>query len=120
MIDRSKNLDAVLMAALDPIFPSRAYPVEYTGEELEYIVWNYDQIGAVYAEGKPDVSRYLIQVHYFLPNGKNPNPGKTLIAAALSVAGCTWPDITNANDKSGQHYVLECEFANGGLVHGLS
>lgn len=114
----SKNLDQILTEALGPLLP--AGPVEYTGEELEYIVWNYSQIGAVYAEGRPAAARYMLHVHYFLPNGKNPNLMKVLIAQALAAAGCTWPDVTNANEKSGQHYVLECEYTDGGLVYGYA
>ena len=113
-----KNLDQILTEALGPLLP--AVPVEYTGDELDYIVWNYSQLGAVYADGQPDAARYLIQVHYFLPNGKNPNSMKVSIAEALADAGCTWPNITNANEKSGQHYVLECEYTDGGLVYGYA
>lgn len=119
-MSRDKNVDRILKDALDPLLPGRAVPVVYTGTETEYIVWNYDTLGAVYAEGKPNAARYLIMVHYYLPNHQNPNQMKIRIAAALAAAGCTWPDITNANEESGQHYVLECEYTNGGLAYGLA
>lgn len=119
-MNRSKNLDRVLKDALDPLLPGRAVPDRYTGPETEYIVWNYYRLGAVYAEGKPHAARYLIQVHYYLPNRQNPNEMRLLIARALADAGCTWPDETPANEESGQHYVLECEYTNGGPVYGLT
>ena len=115
-----RNIDQVLLEALDPLLPGCAAPVAYTGESLEYIVWNYDQLGAVFADGRPDAARYLVQVHYFLPAGQNPNGMKVRIAQALAAAGCTWPDVTDASDKEGQHYVLECEYADGGLAHGYA
>lgn len=115
-----RNLDQILLEALDTVLPDCAVPVLYTGEALEYIVWNYEQLGQVFADGRPDAARYLIQVHYFLPNGQNPNAKKVSIAQALAGAGCTWPDVTNASDKEGQHYVLECQYTDGGLVYGYA
>ena len=45
---------------------------------------------------------------------------KVRIAQALSGAGCTWPNVTNATDSDGQHWVLECEYTNGGLAYGYA
>ena len=115
-----KNIDQILLEALNPLLPGCAVPNTYTGPELEYIAWNYDLIGTVYAEGKPDAARYLIQIHYYLPHGENPNIMKVRIAQALSTAGCTWPNVTNATDSEGQHWVLECEYTNGGLAYGYA
>lgn len=111
------NVDAAVMAAVSPIFPECA-PNVYEGCALEYVVWNAYTIPEVYAERKPAAARYPTQVHYYLPNGKNPNPGKLKLAQALFDQGFTWPSITNASDSDGQHYVLECDYINAGGVYG--
>ena len=114
------KLDQILLEALNPLLPGCAVPDRYRGEALQYIVWNYEVIGAVYAEGKPHAARYLLQVHYFLPHGDNPNVMKLRIAQALTDAGCTWPNVTNATDEDGQHWVFECEYTDGGLLYGYA
>lgn len=112
------NTDEAIMSALNPLFPGAVWPNNYTGKQLEYIVYNYATLGQVYADGKPHVGKHLVQVHWFLPNGKNPNPGKLNISNALFGGGFSWPNIENASDKSGQHYVFECEYINGGAFYG--
>lgn len=108
---------SMLHAALTPIgLP--VFPVVYTGEELEYLVTNYTTIPELHAEGRPNAARYLIQVHYYLEKKKNPNPTLEDIALALYGAGCTSPEIVPAEEKEGQHYVLECEFFDGGYGYG--
>ena len=115
-----KNLDQILLEALDPLLPDCAVPDTYNGTELMYITWNYSTIGAVFAEGKPQAARYLVMVHYFLPHNVNPNLMKIRIAQALADAGCTWPNVTNATDEEGQHWVFECEYTDGGLFYGYA
>ena len=70
------------------------------------------------AERKPAAARYPTQVHYWLPHGKNPNPGKLALQQALFGVGFTWPVIEDASDSEGQHYVLECEYVNAGGAYG--
>ena len=89
----------LLKATLEPLLPGRVAPIEYTGKSEEYIVWN-------------------VQVHYFLPNGKNPDPMKVQICQALQAADFTTPAIQDANEAAGQHYVFECECCNGGPTYG--
>lgn len=112
-----KSVDEVLQEALSPIFP--AFPNVYRGELPEYVVYTYEQLSEVYAERAPHAARYLIRVNYYLPHGRNPNPGKQRIARALFDAGCTWPsDIVNGSDAEGQQYVIDCEYADGGGYYG--
>lgn len=111
------NVDAAVMAAVSPIVPECA-PNVYDGCALEYVVWNAYTVPQVYAERKPAAARYPTQVHYYLPNGMNPNPGKLRLQQALFDQGFTWPSVTNASDSEGQHYVLECEYVNAGGVYG--
>lgn len=112
------SVDEALQTALQPLYPGLVFPQLYTGEELEYLVTNYTVLPQVFAERAPRAARYLVQVHYYLPHKQNPNPGKLRISRALFEAGFTWPDIQDATDREGQHYVLECEFVNGGGYYG--
>ena len=93
-------------------------PNIYTGDELEYIVTNYSTIPEVYADRAPHAARYVVQVHYLLPHGQNPNTMLQGLSRALWEQGFTWPGIVNAGDSDGQHYVLECEYADGGGYYG--
>lgn len=107
-------IDEIINAAISPIVPALE-PNRYRGEALEYVTWNYTTIPVIFADSTPDAARYLIQVHWFLPHEVNPNAKKLSICRALHNAGLTYPSITNATDKDGQHYVFECEFADGGV-----
>lgn len=112
------NVDDALMLALGPLFPDRVFPNVYTGDALEYVVTNYTALPQVFAERLPAAQRYLVAVHYYLPEKMNPNAQKLAISAALSRQGFTWPSIENASDDEGQHWVFECEYVNGGGVYG--
>lgn len=114
------DLDNAAMAAISPLFPDACAPNVYEGSAVEYVVWNAYQIPEVYAERRPAAARYPTQVHYFLPNDKNPTEGKLALQRALFEHGFTWPSVTNASDSEGQHYVLECDYVNAGGVYGYS
>ncbi len=111
------SVDEALKAALDPLEIPYS-PNLYTGAATEYITTNFQIIPAVYAERAPRAARYLVQVHYCLPNGRNPNATIRTISRALWNQGFTWPSVENASDESGLHYVLECEYVNGGGFYG--
>lgn len=111
------SVDEALKAALDPLEIAYA-PNLYTGDETEYITTNFQTIPDVYAERAPRAARYLVQVHYYLPNGRNPNATIRTISRALWNQGFTWPSVENASDDDGLHYVLECEYVNGGGFYG--
>lgn len=112
------SVDSVLRGALESVLPGACYPNVYTGDLLEYAVWAYTEIPTVFAERAPHAARYLIRVHYYLPHKDNPNPVKRQLQRSLFDAGCTWPQIVPASDSEGQHYVLECEYADGGGYYG--
>ena len=113
-----RNVDTAANAALSPLFPGRAWPNTYEGDCLEYVTWNAYTVPQVYAERLPAAARYPTQVHYFLPHGVNPTEKKLSIQRALFAQGFTWPSITNASDREGQHYVFECDYINAGGVYG--
>lgn len=108
------NVDEMLATALEPVFPDAVFPNLYTGQLPEYVVWNYQVIPAVYAERAPHAARYLIQVHYYLPHKKSPLSSIQALARALFDAGCSWPGVINGTDSDGQHYILQCEWVDGG------
>ena len=111
------SVDEALKTALDPLEIPWA-PNLYTGNSTEYITTNFQTIPEVYAERAPRAARYLVQVHYFRPQGENPNATVQAIGRALWNQGFTWPAVENASDESGLHFVLECEFVNGGGFYG--
>ena len=110
------NVEEAVKRAVSPLFPCEAGT--YTGTALEYVTWTVYQLPQVYGEHGPAAARYPVMVHYWLPHGKNPNPGKLRISKALFDQGFTWPSVTNASDGDGQHYVFECNYVNGGGVYG--
>lgn len=112
------SVDSVISGAVEQVLPGACFPNVYTGNLLQYAVWAYTELPEVFAERAPHAARYLVQVHYYLPHKENPNATKRRLQRVLFDAGCTWPSITNASDADGQHYVLECEYADGGGYYG--
>lgn len=106
------TIDEALKSTLSQFVPELA-PNQYTGKALEYIVWNYNILPVVFADSEPEASHYLVQVHWFLPHGVNPTIKRTQIRRALKAADFTYPSVVNASDNDGQHYVFECEYADG-------
>ena len=107
-------MPAALQTALNSGFDGAVFPNVYTGSLPKYVVWNYSEIPAVYAERAPRASRYLCQVHLYCPHKENPLEAIQGLRRALWNAQFTWPSLTDASDSEGQHWVLECEFADGG------
>ena len=58
--------------------------------------------------------RALVQVHYLAPLRANTVATRRALWQALAaVDAFTAPDITNATDQTGQHYVFEFEAIGG-------
>lgn len=111
------SCDSALQAALKPLgLP--VYPNKYTGPALEYIVTNRTMLGAAHGGDYAQAARYLVQVHYYLPDKQNPNPMLAQICQRLAEADFTCPDIVQADSDHGQHYAIECEYADGGYDYG--
>ena len=115
-----KPMSQKLQEALETVYPGAVFPMVYKGKAVEYIVWNYSAIPSVWAESAPHAYRYLVQVHLYCPIGKNPTETILAIDRAVFNAGFTWPSLTDASDEEGQHWVLECEYADGGGYYGLT
>lgn len=101
-------IDTTIRTALAPLdIPIK--PNGYEGTALEYLSYVYSERGTLYAEGMPQAILYGLDLHWYLPTGKNPGDGKDGIRHALRAAGATWPEIVNASDRDGQHYVFQCQ-----------
>lgn len=109
------SCDEAINTAFGEILP--LFPNVYTGTELTYLVYNYYVIPEVFANSVSHASRYTIQLHLYLPHKANPNEIKLSIINACIDNGFTYPSMTNASDKDGQHYVFEFEYCNGGGVY---
>lgn len=102
------TVDERLRNAVKPIVPECS-PHLYRGKSDEYCTWNYNELGAVFGDDTEDCGRYLLQLHYFLPHGRNGSSVKKRIKKALTDAGFTSPDILDVSDEEGQHYTFEFE-----------
>ena len=94
-------------------------PVEkaiYQSTAKRYYSFNYNTIGAAYADDAPEHVRYLIQVHLFMPLKEEDLAQKEATQAALYNAGFTWPDVFDATDEGRRHIIFECEDAGPGAV----
>ena len=115
---REDLVSVKLQTLLDGGMPGAAFPQVYSGSLLRYAVWNYETIPTLWAESRPHAARYLVQVHLYLPRGENPYGLILTLTQALADSGFTWPSKTDASDSEGQHWVLECEYADAGAVYG--
>lgn len=102
-------LDDRIKAAVEPLVPV-CVPDLYTGDEEEYCTYNYNETLSMFGDNRPRMVRYLIQVHWFLPLKRRPQPKKRALRHALgSISLATFPIIEDASDEIGQHYVYEFE-----------
>lgn len=101
-----------LMAAITPLIREAA-PQVYTGKALEYATYNISSWPDLYAESEPGAIQRFVQVHIYLPHGRDPEEKLDQMAEALLRAGFTYPSVTDASDSEGQHFVLECRDAEG-------
>lgn len=109
-------MNHVLVNALHDIAPVR--PDVYPGTEKTYITVNYSTAGDDFADDAPGIEVLAIQAHYFCPRHVNAVQARKQIKRRLFRAGCTWPREINASDEHGQHYVFECEYAEGVDMNG--
>lgn len=105
------NVNALLVGTLDSLLPTA--DSVYKGTATEYIVFNYTELPADFADDDAAHYRYLVQVHLYAPLEKNTRTYRQEISRRLVAAGFTRPTVTPASDKNGQHYAFECEIAGG-------
>ena len=98
------NVNALLVDTLDSLLPTA---------DGVYIVFNYTELPADFADDDAEHYRYLVQVHLYAPLEKNTRAYRREISRRLVAAGFTRPTVTPASDEHGQHYAFECEIAGG-------
>ena len=105
------NVNALLVDTLDSLLPTA--DGVYKGAATEYIVFNYTELPADFADDDAEHYRYLVQVHLYAPLEKNTRAYRREISRRLVASGFTRPTVTPASDEHGQHYAFECEIAGG-------
>ena len=108
------ELGEIIRAAIVPIV-SICDPAIYTGDAAEYTTYSFTELPDNYGDDAPGAMRYLVQVHWFLPAGINPEGKKRRIKQALFAAGMTYPEVENASELDVQHFIFECEATDGNI-----
>lgn len=116
------TLNEQIIAAVTPVVPVCVPDLLVTeaGETPpeEYCTFRFDLISDALGDNRAHAMRALVQVHYLAPFRANTAATRRKLWAALAeVEDFTAPDITNASDQTGQHYVFEFE-ALGGVADG--
>lgn len=110
------GLGEKLCAAVTPLVPI-CRPDVYLPEPSEnpeiYCTYNYDELPRVFAEGRPSAIVSLIQLHLYAPLGRDCRSLLHSLKNELHRIGCTYPEVLNASDVSGQHYVFESQYLDG-------
>lgn len=107
------TVDEKIMDAVKPLVGECVENL-YGGDAEEYCTFNLNEIPAGFGDNTAHAVRYLCQVHWFLPLRRNPRPKKKRLRQALAaVKGFTTPEIVNATDEIGQHYVYEFQAVDG-------
>ncbi len=104
------SIESRIKGALAPL-GYKTYPGNYDGADEVYFVFNHNTFGDDYGNNRPQHERALIQVHLFCPHDFNGVQTRKSVKLALLGAGFTYPSLTDAGDKDGQHWVFEFETA---------
>ena len=108
-----QTIDDLILDAVPPIVKP-CVPNIYTGEAGEYCTYNYNELSDACGDNRAHAMRALVQVHYLAPlHADTVVTRRKLWAALAAVDDFTAPDITNASDQTGQHYVFEFEAVGG-------
>ena len=108
--ERKVSIESRIRAALVPL-GYKTYPATYDGAEETYFVFNHNTLPDDFGNNQPQHERALIQVHFFCPHDFNSVKARKDVKLAMLNAGFTYPYMTDASDKAGQHWVFEFETA---------
>ena len=106
------TINEQIKAAVEPVV-AVCVPDEYDGEAAEYCTFNYTEIPEEFGDDVPELIRYVVQLHYFCPKGHNSLKTRQDLRQAILAADFTAPEIINASDEIGQHYVFEFDGFGG-------
>lgn len=106
------TLNERIIAVVTPIVPVCVPDLLVTeaGETPpeEYCTFNFPLEPEALADDAAQLQRALVQLHYLAPLKANTvTTRRALWQALAAVEDFTAPDITNATDHTGQHYVFE-------------
>lgn len=101
-----------IIQAVTPVVPICQADL-YTGEAEEYCTFTTDSSGGLYADDRLQFIVQLVRVHWFLPLGTDPEAKKKQLIQRLTEAGFGFSGVTCASDKGGQHFVFQCQYAQG-------
>lgn len=107
------NIEEKIVAAIRPV-TANIFPQEYSGTSLEYCTYNYDSLPRLFADGRARRYVHLIQLHYCCPAETNSFEMRRKLLKAIVDAGFSSPEITDASDDAGQHWVFEFEGKDNG------
>ena len=79
------NVNALLVDTLDSLLPTA--DGVYKGAATEYIVFNYTELPADFADDDAEHYRYLVQVHLYAPTPLSAKSREALTMANLSTSG---------------------------------
>lgn len=85
------------------------------GGAKEYITFTFpEEKAALYGDNDPLAVVSEIQIHYFLPAGKDYLENKKKIRNVLHAAGFTYPSVMvlMEPDNKTRHIIFECEIEN--------
>lgn len=110
------SVEARVKAALDPfgdpVEKSQLYAAAGS-RPPRYYTFSCESFGDDYGDDEPGCERWLVSVHLFAPLAENCVARVRETKRALSAAGFTWPQYTDATDQYGQHHVFECQTVGG-------
>lgn len=106
------NIEAQVKAALDAFGdPVEKSVLDAASRErpARYYTFSCNSLGDDFGDDVPGCERCLVSVHLFAPLNENCIRRVRKTKRALFAAGFTWPEVVDATDQDGQHYVFECE-----------
>lgn len=106
------TLNERIIAVVTPIVPVCVPDLLVTeaGETPpeRYCTFNFSELPAGLGDNKAALTRALVQLHYFAPRRSSTLSVRHALRDAIAaVDEFTAPNIENASDATGQHYVLE-------------
>lgn len=106
------TVNETIIAAVTPVV-SVCVPDIYTGESEEYCTFNYPEVPECFGDDRPTIYRCPVQLHYYCPKGWNSLPKRRALRRAILDADFTAPEVENASDEDGQHFVFEFDVLGG-------
>ena len=110
----SMDAETTVMSVVTPVVPE-CEADRYTGSADTYCVFTLTEMGTLFADGKPGVVVYVVNIDLYLPVSADPRSIKRRLRDAIAAAPhFTFPIITPVPDDIGRHYNFECRYWDSG------